>query len=119
MIRDHLGDRSKNVFTCLTGVNGMMGQWRSSESAGSNARGYTYNSRTASGWVRIAKVGNEYSTYKSADGENWTFIFTETIVMDRSDTVEVGLALTSHTNSAMSKAVFRYLTIEDAPQLAR
>jgi regulation of enolase protein 1 (concanavalin A-like superfamily) len=55
------------------------------------------------GWVRLVRRGDLFEAYRSANGTSWTRIGTDTIPM--SDTVYVGLAVTSHNTAAATTAV--------------
>jgi regulation of enolase protein 1 (concanavalin A-like superfamily) len=61
------------------------------------------------GWVRLVRNGDDFSAYASTDGNTWTLIGTETIVMPIR--VFVGLAGTSHNASLTSTATLDDLTI--------
>ena len=58
--------------------------------------------RTAPLWVRIQRAGNVFRGYRSSDGVTWTQVGTDTFTMNTA--VFVGLALTSHNNSALGTA---------------
>jgi regulation of enolase protein 1 (concanavalin A-like superfamily) len=87
-------------------------------------RGYAFQRRRAHGglshhtaggsgkapqWVRLVRQGNSLTAYRSADGMNWVYVGTDNIAMGQ--TVLVGVAVTSHTTSATSLAVFEHVTV--------
>ena len=61
-------------------------------------------------WVRLTRSGNTFTAYSSVDGATWTLVDTDTIAM--SGTVYVGLAVTSHDNSAAATATFTDVVVE-------
>jgi len=60
--------------------------------------------RPTSGWVRIARSGNQFTGYRSADGTSWEEIGTQQIEMGKS--VVVGLVTSSAVN--MTTEIVRY-----------
>jgi regulation of enolase protein 1 (concanavalin A-like superfamily) len=61
------------------------------------------------GWVRLVRRGDLFEAYRSANGTSWTKVGSDTIAM--TDTVYVGLAVTSHNAGAATTAVIDGLTI--------
>jgi len=55
-------------------------------------------------WIRITRVGDVFAGYQSADGSTWTPVGSVTIPMVSS--VGIGLAVSSHDNTRLSKATF-------------
>ncbi len=114
MIRASLNANAANAFIALTPGNGVTWQYRSS-SGGST----TWNQTTglnAPYWIRLARSGNTFTGYRSADGTNWTQQGTTTISMGAA--VYVGLALTSHNNSSLCTATFDNVTAPGWPASA-
>jgi hypothetical protein len=62
------------------------------------------------GWVRLVRIGTEFSAYESSDGSSWVIVGTETIAM--SSSVYVGLAVTSHNAAMTTTASFTNVTIK-------
>jgi hypothetical protein len=60
--------------------------------------------------VKLARNGNLFSAYESADGVNWTLVGTDSIPMGT--TVFVGLGVTSHTTGASATCTFDSVTIQ-------
>jgi hypothetical protein len=52
----------------------------------------------------VVRSGNTLTGYHSSDGTTWTRVASETIAMP--STVYVGLAVTSHDNTALATATF-------------
>jgi hypothetical protein len=60
-------------------------------------------------WVKLTRKGDLLSGFRSADGESWTLVGSEIIPMGRA--VMAGLAVSSHTSTAASQAVFERVQI--------
>jgi len=60
-------------------------------------------------WVRLARAGNVFTSYTSADGANWMPLGTTTLALPGS--VFLGMAVTSHDESKSVVAQFRDLMI--------
>ncbi|SNB47976.1 Ig-like domain-containing protein [Geobacter sp. DSM 9736] len=60
-------------------------------------------------WVRLVRSGNTISGYASADGVNWVLVGSDTLTM--ASTVYIGLAVTSHDNTALSTALFDHVSL--------
>jgi regulation of enolase protein 1 (concanavalin A-like superfamily) len=107
MIRAHLGNRSPHVSIFSTPANGVAVQSRAAEAGTST--GTTAASAGQPRWLRLTRVGNLFTGYRSTDGTNWTVVGTRTIALPSS--VLIGLAVTSHNNSALSTATFTDLNL--------
>ena len=59
-------------------------------------------------WIRLKRTGNDFTGYYSADGKAWK-VFT-TYKMDLSEKVFLGLAVTSHNESEITRAVFQNIS---------
>ncbi len=64
-------------------------------------------------WVKLNRTGNVFTGYYSPDGIIWTQVGSQTIAMG--PTISVGLAATSHNNSALATANFSNVKLD--PQL--
>lgn len=95
MIRESLTHNSKYMAALLTGNNGVQSLWRTQDGQGA---GQTYtgsgNGHNYPYYVRIERKGNLFTTYYSADGENWVQHQQHEINMG--STVYVGLAVSAH-----------------------
>jgi hypothetical protein len=60
-------------------------------------------------WVKLVRSGNAFTGYISSNGSSWTEVGSSTVAMGSS--VEIGLAVTSHTNSALETGVFSNVSI--------
>ena len=91
---------------------------------GSAGKGFAFQRRTtagglsahsaagmgpAPGWLRLSRRGQRLNAYRSDDGLRWTLVGSEPIRMGRE--VLVGVAVSSHTRTAVAQAVFDQVTI--------
>jgi beta-glucanase (GH16 family)/regulation of enolase protein 1 (concanavalin A-like superfamily) len=96
--------------------NGVTFQWRSSP--GAAAASVTIAGLAAPLWVKVARYGNTFTGYYSADGVTWTQIGTsKTIVMN--STALAGLAVCAHDNAALNGATFTNVAIRPAAVVGR
>jgi regulation of enolase protein 1 (concanavalin A-like superfamily) len=103
MVRASLNASAPYAMMLVSAGAGSSFQWRSAAGGFS-----TYVSGgagiVAPEWVRVVRAGNVLSGYQSNDGVNWTSVGAVTIPMGTS--VTIGLAVTSHDNTKLSKATF-------------
>jgi regulation of enolase protein 1 (concanavalin A-like superfamily) len=100
MIRESLAADSRHALMAAAAARGYAFQ-RRPDTAGSSV--HTAGTLAAPpGWVRLARTGNLFKGYQSADGVTWVPIGSETILMG--ETVYVGLAVTSHNVGATTTA---------------
>ena len=107
MIRETLGEGSKNAFMAITPDNGTSFQYRE------NTDGSTSHSGWNSGpvvpyWVRLIRSGNTFSGHISSDGISWSLVQSKSIPMSAS--IYVGLAVSSG-DSNLSSVVFKNVTV--------
>jgi hypothetical protein len=115
MIRETLNANSKHAMMIITPAMGVSFQRRTSTGGASYET--TRAGITAPKWVKIERTSigrgtasNIFKAYYSGDGNSWTELGTVNISM--SDTVYIGLAVTSHNSGAMCEAVFSNVSIE-------
>jgi RHS repeat-associated protein len=63
--------------------------------------------------VRITRTGTTVSGYRSADGITWTLVASDTVSFSQA-TIYAGLAVTAHTNAAVSTATFTNVSLTGA-----
>ncbi|MDW3646182.1 MAG: PKD domain-containing protein [Bacteroidia bacterium] len=63
-------------------------------------------------WVKLERTGNDFAGYISPDGNDWTLV--GAVTMELADIIYVGLALTSHDNSALNIGAFKEIDITAA-----
>jgi regulation of enolase protein 1 (concanavalin A-like superfamily) len=106
MIRESLSAGSRHAYALVSASSGYAFHRRIDTSGFSNSSGAA---GAAPGWVRLVRTGYQFKAFRSADGLTWTSMGTDTIPM--SESVYVGLAVTSHTVSAATTAVVDHLTV--------
>jgi len=109
MVRDGLRPDAPYFGVFMANNLGVAYQSRSSFSGNSIASGIG-NIGTPF-WVKITRVGNLFQAYFSMDGANWTFLNEAT--MSLSETLLVGMAVTSHEEGALAFAEFSNLSVND------
>jgi len=102
MFRDDASAGSANVALFATAGQGVSFQWR--PTAGGPCSNSGAGGITAPVWLQLVRSGGTFTGYYSSDGSNWTQVGTASILM--SGTVQAGLAVTAHNNSALNTATF-------------
>ncbi|MBB5791907.1 ThuA domain-containing protein [Jiangella mangrovi] len=64
-------------------------------------------------WVRIVRDGDQYTSYWSRDGETFTAVGPPVTLSGAADVQDIGLAVTAHSSSARTTAVFSDFVFED------
>jgi fibronectin type 3 domain-containing protein len=108
MIRASLDPGAANAFIAVTPGNGVT--WQSRLTAGGGTGWNQTGGLNAPYWFKLVRSGTLFTGYRSPDGANWTPQGTNTITM--SNTVLVGLALTSHNSSSLGTATFDNVTVQ-------
>ena len=108
MIRETLDPSSTHAFVLVSAAKGVAFQRR--EAPGGTSVSTAGSLSAAPRWVKLTRSGNTFTAYESPDGVNWTFVGTDTIAMGT--TVQVGLAVTSHTTSASATCTFDNVSIQ-------
>ncbi len=91
MIRESLKDDSKHAFMLVTPDEGSAFQRRIIDKKNSYHSG---SSGSVPIWLKLERIGNTFTGYKSKDSLNWIRVGTEQIKME--DETYAGIALTSH-----------------------
>jgi hypothetical protein len=102
MIRESLDPGSPHGFMLVSAGKGSAFQ-RRVESGGLTQHTSGGVGR-APQWVKLTRSGDHLSAFRSSDGATWTFVGSEIIPMGRE--VLAGLAVSSHTPTVRSLAVF-------------
>ncbi len=110
MLRETTAAGSSNAYLCtLPGSGGQIcGQFRITTGAATST--VTPTAVTWPYWLRVVRVGNVFTTYKSPDGATWTQVGTP-VTSTMAATVNAGLAVSSHNNSQLSTGVFDNVSI--------
>jgi uncharacterized repeat protein (TIGR01451 family) len=107
MIRQDLTNNSPHAMMLIEPSKVAAFMWRLTAGATTSSVG---SSGAAPYWVRLARSGNDFTAYKSADGANWVQLGVTTTV-DLASSVYVGLAVTSHDNANLCTTVFDNVSI--------
>ena len=107
MIRESLDPGAPHAFMLVSGSKGAAFQRRSEQAGVSDST--PGGAAIAPLWVRLQRRGQVVSAYRSDDGLAWTVVGSATSVMG--ERVLAGLAVTSHTSTATSPAVFERVTV--------
>lgn len=108
MIRDGLAANAMLADAIVTPLSGLYMQSRLT--AGATLASGSGGAGAAPYWLRVKRVGNVFTGYKSTDGTTWTQMSTpKTIAM--ASTVNVGLAVCSCSNSSLGTATFDNVTV--------
>lgn len=97
MIRESLNANARHVTLAVTPSNGVAFTYRTTV----GGTGYYLKgaSNTAPYWVKLVRKGSTFTAYQSANGKTWKPVGSISISMGA--TIYVGLATTSHSNSAV------------------
>lgn len=107
MIRETLDAPSRNVALLLTPSLNVPLQYRADTSGDTESTAQTYTALPL--WLRLARSGNTFTGYISANGQSWTSVGSVTVEMGAS--ALVGLALSSHDETTRAIATFEQLTV--------
>jgi fibronectin type 3 domain-containing protein len=108
MIRQSTAKNAKFAHMCITPENGTSFQHR--PWTGANADDITpEDGAEAPYWLRLVKQGNTYTGYTSTEGQEWTEI--GSVDLNMTDSLHVGMAVTSHSGGDFCTAEFDNITI--------
>jgi hypothetical protein len=107
MIRANLTPGSPHAFMLASAGKGYAFQRRAEQ--GGLTTHTSGGTGTAPVWLRLVRRGDTISAYRSADGASWIPVGSDTILMPHD--VLVGLAVSSHTATALSRATFEHVTL--------
>jgi glucose/arabinose dehydrogenase/regulation of enolase protein 1 (concanavalin A-like superfamily) len=110
MIRQDLTSNSPHAMMLIEPSKVAAFMWRPTAGAMTFAAG---SAGAAPHWVRLVRVGSNFTGYRSSDGSNWIQVGTTSVNM--TGTVYVGLAVTSHNSAATCTAVFDNVTLNTVP----
>jgi regulation of enolase protein 1 (concanavalin A-like superfamily) len=113
MVRETLTAGSKHGIMCVTPGNGFSFQRRTTTSGTSSFTGGGALNTSPNNWVRLVRNGTTLTAYKSADGNTWTLVGSDTISM--TGNIYVGLAVTSHNNTVLNTSTFDNVRVIPAP----
>jgi regulation of enolase protein 1 (concanavalin A-like superfamily) len=107
MIRQSLSPGAAHAFMLVSAGKGYAFQRR--EIADGISVHTSGGAGVAPAWVRLVRRGDTFTAYVSADGQAWTLVGTDTIVMGQG--VYAGLAVTSHSVTAAARGVFDSVSV--------
>jgi endonuclease/exonuclease/phosphatase family metal-dependent hydrolase/regulation of enolase protein 1 (concanavalin A-like superfamily) len=102
MMRESLSAGSRQAFMLVSAGKGLAFQRR--EATGGESTNTYGGSGSAPYWVRLTRIGDTFSAYKSVDGATWTKVGSDTIPM--ASTIYVGVAVSSHVYGTLASARF-------------
>ena len=114
MVRSGLDDDSAYVFCFVTPDNGVVVEMRGSDGGNQSGLLAQIPDANAPQWVRIQYTGTGVITcWQSEDGNEWQELATTAGFF--ATPAYVGLAMTSHTSSAVNTTVFSNVEIDGTP----
>jgi regulation of enolase protein 1 (concanavalin A-like superfamily) len=110
MIREttDTGSIQASAVITPTSGNGVLHQYRTTTD-GTTASSALGDAATPPYWLRLQRVGDLFTAYRSADGATWDVVQSKTISM--TTTVLVGMAVCSHADGTLCTASFDSLSI--------
>jgi hypothetical protein len=108
MIRESNWTGGKHVSFLMTPSQGVDLQYRSTSSWVTHSRGV--KALDMGSWIKLVRLGNKFSAYRSSNGLSWTLAETVDVSMDSS--VSIGLAVTSHSWFKNATAEFEHVSVE-------
>ena len=116
MIRETLDADARHAFIAGTpdGSNRVTRsafQWRTSTGGASHSTHDNSPDPSDPYWVRLVRSGDTFTGYWGTDGTGWTLVDTTTVVM--TNTVYVGLAVTSHNDGTLCTVEFDDVSVTD------
>ena len=105
MIRETLSASSRFAFTTVTGASGVAFHHRASPGEWAGPGGMADGVTRAPYWVRVRRVGNVFTGYVSADGQNWRQQG-QSVTIAMGANVYAGLALVSGVDGSLATAAF-------------
>lgn len=108
MMRKGIGANAPHVSSIVTPTSGLYLMSRTT--TGANGTSGSGGAGAVPYWLKVTRVGDVFTSYKSADGLTWTQMSTaKTITMGA--TAEVGLAVCAYANTVMGSATFDNVSI--------
>jgi regulation of enolase protein 1 (concanavalin A-like superfamily) len=114
MIRATVDPRSPHAMMLVSKAKGLAFQRR--RSSGASSVNTAAGSGTAPAWLRLERAGNVVTASVSPDGSTWTTVGRDTISLPAD--VLVGLALTSHDDTALATARFDQVAVSAGAALS-
>src|SRR5258706_9202861 len=112
MARESMAAGSREVSVFATPAAGYEFQYRAATGALVQKLDSVAQVGYPNTWVRLRRVGNQFTSYTSADGVTWGYLGATTLALP--GTVFLGMAATSHDVTQTVLAQFRDLTVPSA-----
>jgi uncharacterized repeat protein (TIGR03806 family) len=107
MFREDNSPGSKYVMMAVTAHSSSVYQWRPvTDQSSRNTDGASDILPT---WVRLTRAGDVFTGEISVDGKKWQTV--DHIAVPMNKTLQVGLALSGHNNSALNSSLFDHVAI--------
>ncbi|HEX8521614.1 MAG TPA: choice-of-anchor D domain-containing protein [Tepidisphaeraceae bacterium] len=106
MARESTDGNAKNIFAFALNSKGYRLSSRSTTGGTTSTTGSGSTSYPNT-WIRLKRVGNTFTAYRSIDGKSWTAYATKTMTM--SATLHVGMAISSGISTSYATAQFRQM----------
>jgi hypothetical protein len=103
MIRETLDDKSKYAMVGITNTASPVLYRR--EKTGERSDLHSWLPRTGYNWLKLTRIGDTFSGFKSKDGKTWIEL-EENAIIQMADTVYIGLGITSNEDGIISTATF-------------
>jgi autotransporter-associated beta strand protein len=103
MFRDGIGSNAMFADMLVTPGNGVAFQWRNA--TGGSANGVNLAGPAAPVWLKLVRLGSNFSGYYSTNGSVWLQVGSAQAI-PMSTTAEAGLAVTAHTNTTYAMTTF-------------
>lgn len=102
MIREDLSASSRHVMVAVTAQNGIAIQWRNS--TGGISENVNITGFAAPYWIKLTRVGDTFTAYRSPDNVNWFVVGTTNIGLVSA--TQAGMVVTAHDNAQLNTASF-------------
>ncbi len=110
MVRETLAADSKFAFALVRPDKQVQAQFRAQTATTGTDSGAQVGGTTATKWVKVERVGDQFRTYYSTDGNTFTQLGSATTI-SMAQTVYAGLAVTSHADGTRCTAQLDNVTL--------
>ena len=107
MFRNDTTTNAVNVCLLATASQGLSFQWRTT--SGAQTSQSIVGGIAAPVWLQLVRSGDNFTANYSLDGNNWVQVGTQQVYLNGS--VQAGLAVTAHNNSALNTATFTNVSL--------
>jgi regulation of enolase protein 1 (concanavalin A-like superfamily) len=102
MFREDISPSAREVMMVATPANNITFQYRTDRASPTQFVHGAYG--VPSAWLKLERAGNVFTGYRSNDGTNWLNVGSVSLALPA--TIHIGLAVTSHNNSALATGTF-------------